>query len=191
MPIDDRVRDAVDAFVARVRQDMEAHAGTLSADILRAVRTATDAEAEAVANDAGQGQLVSGVRRLEKAATLSDILDVLLDSVSGQASRAAVWLVDGAHVSLWNSRGFVDAAGPADPPTLDASSSPTSGTRHSAGAMVVPLVVGGNVVAVLQAADDVDSVGWREATELLARHAAICLERVTSARTVELLARPG
>jgi hypothetical protein len=58
--------------------------------------------------------------------------------------------------------------------------------------LVVPLIVGGDVVAVLYA-DDVghmelqeDAPVWTEEIDLLVRHAAIRLENLTSMRTAEV-----
>ncbi|MEI6246027.1 MAG: hypothetical protein WCQ64_13410, partial [Acidobacteriota bacterium] len=59
--------------------------------------------------------------------------------------------------------------------------------------LVVPLIVGGDVVAVLYA-DDVgappeqeDAPVWTEEIDLLVRHAAIRLENLTSVRTTEVM----
>jgi hypothetical protein len=61
--------------------------------------------------------------------------------------------------------------------------------------LVVPIIVGGDVVAVLYA-DDVgrpeeqeDAPVWTEEVDLLVRHASVRLENVTSIRTVEVLTR--
>ena len=59
--------------------------------------------------------------------------------------------------------------------------------------LVAPLVVGGDVVAVLYADDvgrqeeQVDSPIWTEEIDLLVRHAALRLENITSIRTAEAL----
>jgi hypothetical protein len=60
--------------------------------------------------------------------------------------------------------------------------------------VVIPIVVAGEVVAVLYG--DVDRLAapedgpvWIEDLELLVRHASVRLENVTSERTVEVLTR--
>jgi len=60
--------------------------------------------------------------------------------------------------------------------------------------MAVPLVVGGKVVAALYAdqhevakEDQSPRVAWRPALEMMARHAARCLEGITAIRTAQLL----
>ena len=63
--------------------------------------------------------------------------------------------------------------------------------------LVVPLVVGGNVVVLLYAdglerrAEIEEAPVWTEQVEVLVRHAALRLENVTSLRTVEVLTRPA
>ena len=61
--------------------------------------------------------------------------------------------------------------------------------------MLIPIVVGGEVVVLLYAngverrADQDSAVTWAEQVELLVRHAALRLENVTSIRTVEVLTK--
>jgi hypothetical protein len=61
--------------------------------------------------------------------------------------------------------------------------------------LVVPMAVGGEVVAVLYA-DDVgrteeqeDAPVWTEEVDLLVRHASLRLENLTSTRTVEVFTK--
>lgn len=273
MPIEHRVREALDAYMARVRHDMDAHLRSLTSDMLRLVsehqeqwrteleRGAAEARADAERTfrsrlesvrdeltremetrlareradlqeamrktDARESRvdtverLLGSVRRIGEATSLSSILEALVQGASAETSRVAVLLVDGDHLNVWGHRGFASGHGPSNMPIG------ASGTLAAAVALrqssfvpplvegrgntvpafmrvpvgftgvVVPLVVGGDVVAILYA-DDVDRTAtqedapiWTEEVELLARHASICLENVTSVRTVELLARPG
>lgn len=214
MPIEDRVRDAVEAYLARVRQDMDAHAGTLTADILRAV-TETPAH-ERLPQDSAR-RLLSAVHRLDEAKTLSGTFDVLLQVVAIETPRAALLLVNADRVIVWGHRGFAAGLGPFDMP-VGASDAMATAIRTGqpstvqprqdgqdgdppafmhvpAGStgVVVPLAIAKVVVAVLYA-DDVgrESGGvWTDAVELVARHASTCLEKVTSVRTVELMSRPA
>jgi putative methionine-R-sulfoxide reductase with GAF domain len=166
-------------------------------------------------------RLLGSVRRIDEATSLSSILEALVQGASAETSRVGVLLVDGDRLKVWGHRGFAQGTGPSDmpigasgtlaaaiamrqssfvPPVIDVRANPTPVfMRVPVGftGVVVPLVVGGDVVAVLYA-DDVDRSPtqedapiWIEEVELLARHASICLENVTSVRTVELLARPG
>ena len=277
MPIEHRVREALDAYMARVCHDMDAHVRGLTSDLLRLVsehqeqwrteleRGAAEARADAERTfraqlesvrdelaremetrlareradlqqalddahrktDARESRvdtverLLSSVRRIDEAGSLSAIHEARVKGAAAETSRVAVMLVDGEDLKVWGHRGFAHGAGPTDMPigasgTLAAAVAVRQssfvpplidGRAHTAPSfmrvpvgftgVVIPLVVGGDVVAVLYA-DDVDRTEvhedapiWTEEVELLARHASICLENVTSVRTVEVLARPG
>jgi hypothetical protein len=273
MPIEHRVREALDAYMARVRHDMDAHVRSLTSDLLRLTsehqeqwrteleRGAAQARADAERtfrsrlesvrdelaremetrlareradlqealrrNDERESRvdtverLLGSVRRIDESRSLSSILEALVLGAAAETSRVAVLLVEGDQLKVFGHRGFVNGAAPADLPiaasgTLAAAISARQssfvpplieGRGHTVPAfmrvpigftgVVIPIVVGGDVVAVLYG-DDVDRKEaqeeapiWTEEMELLARHASICLENVTSVRTVELLARPG
>jgi hypothetical protein len=165
--------------------------------------------------------LLDGVRRLDDATTLRAILEALAEGAAAEASRVAVMLVDGDTLKSWRQFGFAPGKGPVD--LLVAASSLLSGTvtlkqatsvppttqtpdpsmpqflRVPAGhvGLLIPLVVGGHVVAVLFA-DGVDrkaneqaAPGWTQLVEILVRHASSRLENVTQLRTVEFLTKPA
>jgi transcriptional regulator with GAF, ATPase, and Fis domain len=141
-----------------------------------------------------------------------------MKGTAAETSRVAILLVDGYMLRTWEHVGFAEGKGPTEMPigaagTLAAAVAlkqtsfvPTviAGSESAVPAfmrvpaghtgLVVPLTVGGDVVAVLYA-DDVaraveqeDAPLWTEEVQLLARHAALALENVTSVRTVEVLA---
>ncbi len=252
MTIEDRIREAVDGYVANVRQHLDAQGQQLSDEIVRLV-TAEQQEwsaerdrvvAEALAEGArlvGQGQdaaaavaatlhgsrqvsldtlerLMTAVRSIDEADSLTGILGALMKGAAAQTSRVAILLIDGYMLRTWEHVGFAEGTGPTEMPigaagTLAAAvalkqtsfvptviegrdSTVPAFMRVPAGhtGLVVPLSVGGDVVAVLYA-DDVaraveqeDAPLWTEELQLLARHAALRLENVTSVRTVEVLA---
>jgi hypothetical protein len=284
MAIEHRVREAVDAYVARVRHDLDAHVRGLTSDLARLIseqqdqwhreldRSVSEARSEQervfrariegirdeltremetrlsreraemqekvgtlqerLAEQSGKQELrdsrvdtvdrlLAAVRRIDEAGTLSGILETLARGAAAETSRVAVLLVDGEMFRTWGHFGFAPGAGPT-PMAISANGTlaaavalhqtsfvpPLIEGRELAIPMfmrvpvghtglVVPLAVGGEVVAVLYA-DDVDRLEtqedapvWTEEVELLARHAALRLENVTSVRTVEVLARPG
>lgn len=165
--------------------------------------------------------LLDGVRRLDDATTLRAILEALAEGAAAEATRVAVMLVDGDTLKSWRQFGFAPGKGPVD--LLVAASSLLSGTvtlrqatsvpptgttpdpsmpqflRVPAGhvGLLIPLVVGGHVVAVLFAAgadrkpNDATAPGWTQFIEVLVRHASSRLENVTSLRTVEFLTKPA
>jgi hypothetical protein len=277
MAIEHRVREAVDAYVARVRHDLDAHVRGLTSDLARLIgeqkdqwhqeldRAVTEARAEServfrariegirdeltremdtrmarervemqerlAAATPKQGvrdsrvdtveRLLGSVRRIDEAHNLSGILEALARGASAETSRVAILLVDADMFRIWGHFGFAHGAGPSPMPIGASGTLAAAVALHQTSfvppliegrefavpafmrvpvghtGLVVPLAVGGEVVAVLYA-DDVDrsteqedAPVWTEEVELLARHAALRLENVTSVRTVEVLTHPG
>ncbi len=161
-------------------------------------------------------RLLGAVRRLDEADSLTAILDALAKGASAETARVAILLVDGDVLKPWSAEGFAPGRGPTEIPigssgllTATVALKQTSYVKpliardlttpafmqvpvgHTG--LVVPLVVGGDVVAVLYADDvgrkeeQVDSPIWTDEIDLLVRHAALRLENLTSVRTAEAL----
>jgi hypothetical protein len=161
-------------------------------------------------------RLLGAVRKLDEANSLTSILEALARGASAETSRVAILLVDGDVLKPWSVRGFSPGHSPTEIPigtsgvlTATVALKQTSYVKpmiardlttptfmqvpvgHTG--LVVPLVVGGEVVAVLYADDvgreeeHVDSPIWTEEIDLLVRHAALRLENITSIRTAEAL----
>jgi hypothetical protein len=166
-------------------------------------------------------RLLAAFRRLDAASSLSSILESLAQSVLAQSSRVVIFVVKGDMLTSWGHYGFPSGQGAFDVP-VDAvrvlasalSTRESSVFRAVEGdedpslpafmrpptghvGLVAPLVVGGEVVAVLYAdgaeslgeLDPADRAPWADETELVARHARGRLENVTSERTVTALTR--
>lgn len=286
------MREAVDAFVARLRRDLDAHVHGLQSDLSRlatenqeywrttlersvidarqdaergfkarlealrneltremdvrlatersqlqaATAAATKAAAEAArlsnvhqnapaqpgphvhARDARVDTLervLTSVRRIDSAVSLSEILEALADGVSAETSRVSILVVDGDHLRPLLSHGFAHGHAPHD---LSIQSSGLLTATIALGqtsfvnplivreintpsfmhvpvghtGLVVPMAVGGDVVAVLYA-DDVgradvreDAPAWADEVDWLVRHAAVRLETITAHRTNEV-----
>lgn len=161
-------------------------------------------------------RLLGAVRRLDDANSLSAILDTLAKGAAEQTSRVAILLVDGDLLKPWSAHGFAPGHAPTVIPigtagvlTATVALKQTSYVKpmiardlttptfmqvpvgHTG--LIVPLVVGREVVAVLYADDvgrkeeRVDSPIWTEEIDLLVRHASLRLENLTSVRTAEAL----
>jgi hypothetical protein len=229
-----RVREAVDRFVARVRQDTDKRLEELATELLQVVQgdmrtTRVDYEraavdiARAVAKGGAEarhqliGRVVQSIRRLDDATTLRGVLDALHEGVATEAIRCAVLLLEDTQLKSYRHHGFGPGLAPVDLPVTAApllSSAvelrqvtlvPASRDRADARlpafmrvasgqlGLVLPLVVGQQVVAVLYAegadksAREPAEPVWTEHVEVLVRHAASRLESVTSQRTVEVL----
>jgi hypothetical protein len=160
-------------------------------------------------------RLLGAVRRIDESTTLTGILEMLAQGAAAQTARVALLLVDGDVLKPWSIYGFVIGQEPRETTigtsgllTATVALKQTSFVKpliareittpgfmqvpvgHTG--LVVPLIVGGDVVAVLYA-DDVgekeqqeDAPVWTEEIDLLVRHAAIRLENLTSVRTNEV-----
>jgi hypothetical protein len=117
--------------------------------------------------------LVEAVRALDAASSLSEILDTLLQSARATAPDAGLVLVsDPAFAGA--DRILVEAAA-------------SGRVSRQSGFLALPLLVAGEAVAVLwarggRAAADSDEDTRSAALEVLARHAARCLEAVIAHR---------
>ena len=133
MSREEDVRDAVERFVSRVRQDVDAHLEALSIDLLtivrgdmRTSRVDLDRAAVDVARAVAQGGLharhdvisrvVVAIRRLDDAVTLRGILDALAEGAMAEASRVAVLLVDRDMLRSYRHQGFAPGTTPVDMP---------------------------------------------------------------------------
>jgi hypothetical protein len=131
MSREQQVRDAIDRFLGRVRQDTDARLQTLASDLLRIVEgegptSRVDVEraaveiARAVARGGEHarhdlvGRIVGAMRQLDTATTLRGILDALADGAAEEASRVAVLLVDGAMLRSYRHHGFGPGLAPTD-----------------------------------------------------------------------------
>ena len=159
------------------------------------------------------GSVLDSTRVIDTARTLSDVLATLVRASSGHAPRVALYIVNGTRLDEWTASG--------DPPThasLDLGQDAgllgavvrTGATARSAGedarlrvpafadlpvnrqAIAVPLVLGGQAVAVLyadegNAASSQAAPRWTEIVELLVRYAAATIAHMTAIRTLQLV----
>ena len=156
-----------------VRQARVEVARTFDADL------ATIRAEERHAGFAGLEQLSLNVRRLDQAASLSDVLDELAGAISEQTGRAAVLLVEGSQVRVWRMVGFETVPSEAEQPDALPANQGVVGQAIQSGesavaqpgtadnrsglpfarlpphrvAVAVPVRVGGRIVAVAYADD--------------------------------------
>lgn len=177
-------------------------------------RPATEPETPRDARVDTLERLLGAVRRIDESTSLTGILEALAEGAAAQTSRVALMLVDGDVLRPWVTHGYAGGHGPYEivigssglltatvalkqtsfvKPLIAREITTPSFMHVPVGhtGLVVPLVVGGDVVAVLYA-DDVghdevreDAPVWTEELDLLVRHAAVRLENLTTARTNE------
>jgi hypothetical protein len=197
------------------RQDSRGEWETVRGEALELARAEREG-AELVAST----RLLDSIRALDRAASLSDVLDAVVTAAAREAPRAALLLVRGDRLTGWRLAGF--GAEPAAPFDVDLpldgggilgealrTGMTTTAAAEDGGAedktpppfaslssgrsmAAVPIALHEQVVAVLYA-DEGDGEArprpsYPVAVELLARHAARCLEAVTAYRTAQALA---
>ena len=201
---------AVDELIAAAEREAEVRAETALA--MHADQpTAPDSPSDRQAPEAAE-RLLDAIRALDRGASLSDILDTLATCAGAEVARAAVLIVRGDSLRGWRLIGFdADLAGARDLELPLAQSGPIAAavrTRCQASArdsapafarlpsgrecLALPLVVAGEVVAVLYAdegagdaqAQHVDA-GRASTLEVVVRHAARCLEAITAFRAAQ------
>jgi hypothetical protein len=177
----------------------------------------TDARGqERQAQVAATERLLQGVRRLDRGRSLTDVLSMLADAAAAETPRVAVLVVNGPRLAGWRAAGFPGAAESLNLPLADAGIVSDAVSRHEScftrrgeaaapsfaalppdrAGIAVPIAVGGQVGAVVYADDVSDRepqtpASWPETIEILARHAAACLETLTARRTAEALGLPA
>jgi hypothetical protein len=232
MALEDRIRSSIETalggLATRVNEDVRTVVQQLISVAVadrdealdaarRAAREQASTEMQRHVEEAEAGaltRLLESVRALDRAGSLTDVLDALAHAASSEASRVAVFVVRNERLLGWRFTGFGEAD--AEPKTiqLGLDNSGVVGMAVSSGRPVttregrsggdgpgfvsvppgalgaaVPVMVGGRVVAAVYA-DSVTTDGraplsgaWPQVIELLARHAARCLEALTVQKT--------
>ena len=172
---------------------------------------------ERVTDLARADRLLTSVRALDAAESLSEVLDALAEAAAREAGRAVVLLVRGDELSGWRMSAMRRPLPTRGPSTLAAADAGLFERRNrdlGAGidrgrrrrpppftlddrdrtGIAVPLIVDDRVVALVYADDGGDAArevpsAWPEHVELLARHGSRCLEALTARQSVR--GRPG
>jgi hypothetical protein len=198
MTLDDRLKRAVDTLGDRLRDEMTRE--------LRRVTEELSAEAQAQREAAVQAALASqppppapvaepppalnavhrvldGVRAIDNARTLTEVLDALLSGAVAESSLAGVLLIRGEKATGWReNRSFelpLAEMGVVDAVRLRLAENGPMAIE----AQVIPLSLGGETIATLYAEG-----GDAGALEILARHASRVLETLTAFKTARAVA---
>ena len=207
------------------RDEARREAETATRDAVEAAVAA--ARAERRVDAAASERLVHAVRAVDRARSLTDILETLGSAAAREAGRAAVLLVRHGRFLGWRFVGFgatLDASRSLDLASADAgvvrealdAGAPAIGRAPSfatvpdgATALAIPIAISGQVVAVLYADTAAPAGSSSEpatpnaeprtsnsepgtpnperAIEILARHAARCLESLTAFKAARAL----
>ncbi len=216
-----QAREAAETAAATEREARHALAAELESQRSQVVEAAsTEALAEErVSRLAAIDGLLSAVRAISDAKSLTDTLSALATSASSVAPRVALFILNdrAGHRELqgWRASGFGDPSPvhlrlPADDGGLLATaaasrtvlssatvSAPTfAALPASRAALAVPITVGGKSVAVLYADDGLHDeqeapTSWPEAVQILGAHASVCLSHITAVRTTQAMRASG
>lgn len=153
--------------------------------------------------------LARAASAMDEASTLSEVLDALAAGLAAQAERSLVLVFKGDDARVWRRAGFTAAPSDealslgdhADLKAIVDSSTATylegrgaderllgvATLPEGATGLAVPVAIGGQVAALVYAdagehAGRPAFAGWAELVEVLARHAARCLEALTAMR---------
>jgi hypothetical protein len=156
--------------------------------------------------------VVRGIDALDAASSLGDVLERLAQAAAAHAERTAIFVVRNGVLREWRRVGFASSAGPRSEVRLDAAGFLAEAVEHgkparAAGrplppfageddreAVAIPVMVGGQVVAVLYcdcAPRAGDANAWTVVVELLARYASRVLETMTVQQATGLRPLPG
>jgi hypothetical protein len=187
MALEDRLRETIDEFLMRMRQELELHGQRLGRDVSALVARGpqpggAEARADVSRVDVFR-RLLAAVRQIDSAASLKGVMEALSRGAKSEASRVALLLVDHEKLRCWGHFGFGSAEAPFDMVAAADSRLATAvaekrtvqvaPSSHSAGAvtpdfmrvpaghigLISPLVVGENVVALLYADGPERSLG--------------------------------
>jgi hypothetical protein len=156
-------------------------------------------------------RLLAAVRTLDSARTLTDTLTALTSAAGTLAPRAALLVVNGEEIHGWRAAGFpglspaslrLPTAAGGLLATAITSASAVSTAQAPAPAfaalpagragLAIPVIVGGQTVAVLYADDGVEGeseapAAWPEAMQILAAHASACVSKITAMRITQAM----
>jgi hypothetical protein len=209
MAFDEQLRHAFDALVADLNTAASAERDRVRAEALAEGRAQGwedgrehgRSEGRQEIDQSGGERLLDNIRALDRARSLSEILDTVAACAGRDASRAAVFLVRGTRLRGWRLIGFdhpVTTANPLDIDVQDApaveqaiasgavAGSPTVATFAQSGtgaSLAVPIEIAGEIVAALYV-DDGGAGDHRPADatalEVLGRHASRALEAMVA-----------
>jgi len=213
MSFDEELERTLDVLTDRLREDVARQVRAVAAELAAAARAERDAMVPPapepppvvpVENSPLPERLAAGIRALTAARSLSEILDTLIRESAHAASRVAVVLVRGAAFQGWRLHGF-DAttfdlangeAGVIREAVESAAPASTAGAPRFANlaadepCLALPLEIGGQPVAVLYA-DTFQGPAFADYLEILALHAARCLEALTAIKAARQLIAPA
>ena len=183
MTFDEQISQALDTLTDRLRGEIDQEVQRRTAEAIAAVPTAPppldpvapQPEAE---TDAGE-RLASAFDAIDRARSLTDVLDTLLSSARAEAADADLWLIRAGRLHRWRAAAS-DDAGKDTPPLLE------DGIRLTISGVTVALLV----TEPRTANDELHTANGERRTsnlDLMTRYASRCLESLTAFKTARAL----
>ena len=184
MTFDDQISQAFDTLTERLRGEIDHEVQRRTAEAIAAAAPAPplpDAEVAAppAIDTQAAGRLSAAFEAIDRARSLTDVLDTLLSSARAEATDADLWLIRAGRLHRWRATGSDDAVHDTLPPLEQG----------------IPLTISGETVAVLVTEprtenDDRPPANDERRTtnlDLLTRYASRCLEALTAFKTARAL----
>jgi len=170
MSFEEQLTRAFETLSDRLRGEIDEQVRRTAAELIAAAHADRQSAAPATPSiDAGSSaRLTDALEALDRARSLTELLDTLVARARGEASSADVWLLRDGRLHPWRSTGFDDAVDETAPPIEQG----------------IPLTVGGATVAYLFVEPRTANV------DLLTRYASRCLEAMTAFKTARALTQP-
>jgi hypothetical protein len=213
MTFDEQLRRAFDTLTDRLRDEIDRQVHAAMDELAASARAEADAAVAAAAaapapadvpkatethapiDTSASERLLEVIRAIDRARSLTEILDTLVAAVAQEEMGAGVWLVRSGGLRHWRSIG-VDTP-PLDVPLEDyralAEAARTNAPAHGDG-FAVPIALAGQVVAVLWASgrqsslpSPQSSAPSPQAIEVMARYAARSIEALTAFKTARAM----
>ena len=184
MTFDEQISQALDTLTDRLRGEIDQEVQRRTAEAIAAVPTAPPPPDPVVAPqpEAETGaveRLSAAFEAIDRARSLTDVLDTLLSSARAEAADADLWLIRAGRLHRWRAAAS-DDAGKDTPPLLE------DGIRLTISGVTVALLV----TEPRTANDELHTANGERRTsnlDLMTRYASRCLESLTAFKTARAL----
>jgi hypothetical protein len=187
MTFDDELKHAFEALTARLQEELTRQVQAAKDELAAAAPPPpppvqpVEEPAPNTQEDQADERLLEGVRSIDHARSLTEVLNALTTAAACDAARIAVLLTRGGEWRMWNSSGF-----DSEPDAASLGAMTHDAGEGSHGSVRLPIVISGETIGALYAED-----GRLPALEILTLHAARCVESMTAFKTARALARPN
>jgi hypothetical protein len=191
MNFEEQLTRAFDTLSERLRGEIDAEVQRRTGEAIAAMPApeppadARGGVAPSAVDTPARERLTAAFEAIDRARSLSDVLDALLEAARGESAAADLWLLRGGRLHRWRSPA-ADGAGDETPPAIEQG---------------CPLTISGQTVAVLIANSELRTQNSELQTAngeprtsnvaLLTRYASRSLEALTAFKTARALTHRG